>query len=463
MTKVTRGQRRPRYQSLMTAHPLAHHAYVGEAWAKAVGYLQQAGAKALARSVHREAVRYFEEALTALTHLPETRESLEAAIDLRFDLRNALLPLVEWRRIEQYLREAESLARKLNDQRRLASVSGYMSGLHLNIGGRASEVRAFADEVEAIGASLGDFPLQVAGAYYHVWLGALSGDYRGTERLCRTLIDSLSGDLSRNRFGLVAYPAVVARAFLARALAELGEFGEGRHHGHEAIRLAESLDHPFSLIWACLNLARLEDLQGEFARTVMLLERAVALSSEWNIVYLTPLAMAALGHIYARLGRVEEGVCRLQQALAGYASAGIGYLHSMSMVQLGEAHLLAGRVEEAGDLGTRAVALAGERGERGHEAWAHRLLGEVASHHHSPDAAAEGHYATSMALASELGMRPLVAHCHFSLGKLHSRVGERRASEHLTTASTMFSDMGMRFWLEKAEAEMHHSMSPEYH
>src|SRR5262249_9474043 len=82
----------------------------------------------------------------------------------------------------------------------------------------------------------------------------LSGDYRGTERRCRTLIDSLSGDLSRNRFGLVAYPAVVARAFLARALAELGDFDEGRQHGDEAVRLAELLDHPFSLIWACLNL-----------------------------------------------------------------------------------------------------------------------------------------------------------------------------------------------------------------
>src|SRR5262249_18438553 len=116
---------------------------------------------------------------------------------------------------------------------------------------------------------------------------ALSGDYRGTERLCRTLIDALPGDLSRKRFGLVAYPAVVAHAFLARALAELGVFDEGRDHGEEAVRLAEALDHPFSLIWACLNLGRLEGLRGEFIRAIMLLERAVALSHEWNIAYLT--------------------------------------------------------------------------------------------------------------------------------------------------------------------------------
>jgi tetratricopeptide (TPR) repeat protein len=187
----------------------------------------------------------------------------------------------------------------------------------------------------------------------------------------------------------------------------------------------------------------------------MPLERAVALSNDWNIAYLTPIALAALGHAYARLGRVEEGVSWLQQALAGYASAGIEYLRSMSMVQLGEAHLLGGRVEEAWDFGTRAVVLAREREERGHEAWAHHLLGEMASHRDCPHvAAAEAHYATSTALALELGMRPLVAHCCFSLGKLYGRAGDRRATEHLTSAMSSFHEMGMRFWFEKAEAEM---------
>ena len=433
---------------------LAHHAFLGEDWAKAVTFRQQAGAKAFARSVHREAVRCFEQALTALSHLPETRETVEQAIDLRFDLRNALLPLVEWGRIEGYLREAEDLARQLNDRRRLASVSGYRSGLLLTTGGRASDVRKFAEEIETIGASLRDVALQIAAQYYYVWLGALSGDYRGTERLCRTLMEMLPEDLSRERFGLLAYPAVVARAFLARALAEIGAFDEGREHGEEALRLAEAVDHPFSLIWACLNLGHLQGLRGEFIRAIVPLERAVALSQEWNIAYLTPIALAALGHVYARSGRVEEGVSSLQQALAGYA-CGIGYLRPMSMVQLGEAHLLAGRVEEAWDFGTRAVALTGERGERGHEAWAHHLLGETAARRDCPDmVAAEAHYASSTALAVELGMRPLVAYCQFSVGKLHGRAGDQRATEELTTATSLFDEMGMRFWLEKAEAEM---------
>src|SRR5499427_2264759 len=128
---------------------------------------------------------------------------------------------------------------------------------------------------------------------------------------------------------------------------------------------------------------------------------------------------------------------------------------SCQLVPLGEARLLAGRAEEAWDFGTRAVVLAHDRGERGHEAWAYHLLGETASHRDCADvAAAEAHYATSTALALELGMRPLVAHCRFGLGKLHRRASDRRVTEHLTTAMSLFHEMGMRLWFEKAEAEM---------
>ena len=102
-----------------------------------------------------------------------------------------------------------------------------------------------------------------------------------------------------------------------------------------------------------------------------------------------------------------------------------------------------------------AVVSARERGERGHEAWAHRLLGEIASCSDPLDVtAADTHYANSMALALDLGMRPLLAHCHFGLAKLRGRAGDRRATEDLSTAISLFHEMGLGFWLEKAEAEM---------
>jgi class 3 adenylate cyclase/tetratricopeptide (TPR) repeat protein len=435
---------------------LAHHALRGEVWDKALAYCRQAGEKAMARSAHREAVASFEQALTALTHLPETRETREQAIDVRFDLRNALFPLAEFGRIEGYLREAEALARGLDDQRRLGWVSTYMSSHLLNTCGHATGVRTFAQLVEAIGDTLGEVPLQVAVRYYLLTACYIAGDYGRTAHVCRSLMQSLQGEQTRERFGLAVFPAVYARAYLARALAERGVFDEGDAHGHEAIRIAEALDHPFSIIWACLGLAYLNSVRGELSHAARLLERAVAQCRDWTITLVSPIAMASLGHVYAWSGRLGEGVSWLQQAMTAYESAGIGLFHSSSVVQLGEAYRLADQVENARACTDRAVRLARERGERGSEAWALRLLGEVASHQGHPDvAAAEAHYGAALALASELGMRPLVAHCHLGLGKLYRLTGKgAEEREHRTAATMMFREMHMRFWLEQAEAAL---------
>jgi tetratricopeptide (TPR) repeat protein len=163
--------------------------------------------------------------------------------------------------------------------------------------------------------------------------------------------------------------------------------------------------------------------------------------------------MASLGRAYAASGRVGEGISWLKQGLAGQDSVGIGYLHAVSLVQAGEAFLLAGQVMDARAAADRALGFSRERGERGHEAWALRLLGEIASHHDHPDVAtAEAHYRAAITLALELGMRPLVAHSHLGPGGLYRRTGDlTKAHEHLATAAAMYREMGMTFWLEKAE------------
>jgi hypothetical protein len=112
----------------------------------------------------------------------------------------------------------------------------------------------------------------------------------------------------------------------------------------------------------------------------------------------------------------------------------------------------ADQLEPARASADRGLKLIRERGERGYEAWALRLLGEVASHPDRPDVAAAGaHYGAALSLASELGMRPLVAHCHLGLGRLYGRNDAPKAAEHLTTAATMYREMEMRFWLGRAE------------
>jgi tetratricopeptide (TPR) repeat protein len=160
-----------------------------------------------------------------------------------------------------------------------------------------------------------------------------------------------------------------------------------------------------------------------------------------------------LGYAYALSGRVDEGLALFEEALASMEAMGMVQWRTPLLVHLGEAFLLASRREDALTQAKRCLTLARERGHRGSEAWALRLIGEIASHDGRPEVAtAEGHYDAAMALATELGMRPLVSHCHLGLGKLYRRTGNRaKAEEHLTTARAMYREMDMGFWLEKAD------------
>ena len=121
-----------------------------------------------------------------------------------------------------------------------------------------------------------------------------------------------------------------------------------------------------------------------------------------------------------------------------------------------EAYLLAGRMEEALQRAGRALDLARAHKERGHEAWALRLLGEIAANQAAPEIEpAEHHYWQALGLAEELGMRPLVAHCHRGLGTLHVRTGQREpARAELSTAIEMYRTMDMAFWLPQAEVAL---------
>jgi hypothetical protein len=139
-----------------------------------------------------------------------------------------------------------------------------------------------------------------------------SGDYRTTEDVCRKVVQSLHGQPTRERFGLLVSPAVPSRAHLARALAERGLFDEGEVDARELIRMADALDHPFSVVWGCLDLAYLKSVTGESSPAGRLLKRAVGLCREWNTTNCAPIAMAAQGHAYAQSERTEEGISCLR-------------------------------------------------------------------------------------------------------------------------------------------------------
>ena len=233
--------------------------------------------------------------------------------------------------------------------------------------------------------------------------------------------------------------------------AELGEFSDALAIEGEAVRIAEAVDHPFSVALALFGLGYARVRRGDFLHAIAALERAVAIGRAWQLESQLPAHAATLGYAYALTGRVAEALPLLQEALK---SPLVNLALCTSF--LGEAHLLAGNRDEALSVARQALALAHDRKERGHEAWALRLLGEIHAHRDPPEVQiAETHYQESLALAEELGMRPLAAHCHLGLGTLAGRMGDsKKACEDLSTAAGMYREMGMTFWLEKAEAAL---------
>jgi tetratricopeptide (TPR) repeat protein len=432
------------------AERLAHHAVRRELWAKAVGYLRQAGLRAVVRAANREAVAHLEQALGALRHLPETRETTELAIDLHVDLRNALAALGDYTRGGEHLHAAEGLARALGDPHRLGRIASFMVLQGAYTGDYDGAVR-FGQEALSLARTLGERSIEVVATNFLGWTHLARGEF-GDAATCLEPIAALEGDQRFERFGTPTIQSAASGARLADVLSELGRFDEAIGHAESAVRIAETADHPLTLYLGLFGLGLAHLQRGDLPRATRALERGHDLCRAWQMGFGIPLLGATLGAAYALAGRADEALPLTADAVEEFRIRPAHSRPGLILLCAGMTCVAAGRIDEARGHAREALALTRRLGARGSEAHALCLAGDVASAGGAEDAEAD--YGEALALATTLGMRPLVAHCHFGLGKLYQRTGERaKAGEHLTTATTMYRAMGMNFWLAGAEVE----------
>jgi tetratricopeptide (TPR) repeat protein len=266
----------------------------------------------------------------------------------------------------------------------------------------------------------------------------------------------LDSPVVRERFGALGLPFANSRTSLALALAERGEFVEAIARGTEAIHIAEAVGHPFSVTLMYRGMGHLHLRRGDLHQATLALEHALEVCRGVDSPLLFHVVSSVLGFSYALSERSAEAIPLLEEAVERAIISGNNEGQSLRTIWLSEAYLLAGREADARAAAQRALGLARQHKERGHEAYTLRLLGEIAAREDPLDIGkAEDYYQQALDLAEELGMRPLIAHCHVGLGKLYRRIGSRQqAEEHLTTATTMMRDMEMGLWLEEAEVEL---------
>jgi len=208
--------------------------------------------------------------IAAHEHLPRTDPWRRIAIELRLALRHALVPIVELKDLGRLLQECERLAGELNDRPRLARAWAFRGHYHWWFGEHEHAVD-LCRRALGVASEVGDHALQVSTNMYLGLAFYALGGHRAAARLFRALVGTDRAGVTRERFG-VPTTEVFSRAYLALALAELGEFVEGASVAEEALRLAEPMRHPFVLAHAYIGAAAVHTAQGEDDRAVRLFE-----------------------------------------------------------------------------------------------------------------------------------------------------------------------------------------------
>jgi class 3 adenylate cyclase/tetratricopeptide (TPR) repeat protein len=312
-----------------------------------------------------------------------------------------------WDKALHYLRQTGATASRANID---SLFGGPESPGYLWVRGEHDRALTVALRDRAVAASFGSFADTVRTNYRLGQIYHSLGDYPSAAEALRRNVDLLEGDLRRETFGLAGLPAVMSGSWLALCLAELGRFDEADPYAQEAAALAQAEDHPFSLVVASVGTAMVDLLRGEYVKAATPLERGLVVGRLSDIPLLFPAVAAPLGLAYALAGRHAEAIALLEEAVERTEAMELAANHALRLVWPGQAHALAGNPDVGRRLGVRGLETARRRGERGHEAYALQLLGEVAARGPSPDFDVAAEYCRAgLTLAETLGMRPLAA------------------------------------------------------
>jgi len=263
-------ERRQADEPSVVIERLARHALGAEAWNKAIRYLRQAAQGTMARSSYEAAAGLLREALRALERLPESPDTLAQAVDVRLELRIALIPLGRYQDVLGVMREAEGLATRLGDHARLGRVLADICARLRNVAGEHLQAIKVERRALAIAVETGDQELEREAQYRTGQAYFAIGDFRQALDLLSLCAEDAGEDPDQRAQLFASW----AHSWLALTLSNLGRFAEATSHAQEALRIAEGADHPYTLAEALTGVGSVALAQGNLDWAIDALERA---------------------------------------------------------------------------------------------------------------------------------------------------------------------------------------------
>jgi len=461
LTQDTRRQLHGRLvDAIETAHAgrleehveeLARHALRAKRWEKAFTYNREAAKRAHGRSVYAAAIACFENALTALDHLPDDEAHLIDKMDIRLEMRTALWPLGRHDELEKRVSEAGDLAERVGDIARLAWVHNYLTAHYWQAGEHARAIE-HGEKAIALAERAGDFSVLVTSIEHLGLAFNAHGEFERQIEIHRRAVKELTGPPAYQLHGMAGYPAAITRGFLAWGLAELGEFDEALAWAREGVEIASEVNSAMSTVWVTDYLALTHVRRGEFEQAIALAEPNFELCERAEVLLLRTITSGILGLAFSAAGRHSDAIPLLELAvkpeILRHHPEGSGY----PFVWLANAYLRATRLSEAREAAARAVDTARKQNERGHEAWARFTQAEIERANRSPIASVTSAYEIARDLAERSAMRPLAALCRLGLASAGVEIeGTSEGNQSFNEARDAFRVMGMKYWSDQAD------------
>jgi len=439
------------YQPDLGPHCTAIGGHYREAgiWDAASTYLARAGFQAWERGAGREALTCFEDALQAISRLPDSAAQSELYVHLGLAANGAHVATGSYERGRRHLHAIEPLAATLSDPRWRGLVATALSNSY-RAAGDLDDARRLGKQALDVGAQIGDRGLESVARYVLGQAENNAGNFRRSlEHLTALLGDdaqvpNLPGPFVSQVDRLQALRVAVRYSILLNYV-QIGEFEAGRRLLDQWMRDIDGMSDPLGTarLAAYIQTGRLYNGFGDFEGAVRAYEAARAIYREdCQRQYNRPLTWG-LGVAYTLAGRVEEGLDLFARSEAHERQIGSTSHSQMRLLHHSLALLVAGRIDDAGRYASEALREASAQGSRPEEAGAHRILGEVASRREPVDEdAAERHLGAALSLADALEMRPLAARCHLRLAWLYERAGRPEQQRHVAAAQPLLAMMG---------------------
>ncbi len=390
------------------AELIAHHAFYAEDWALACAYGRRAGHRAEKRCKHLDAGRFYEQALKALDHLPETRRNTQRRIDLWIGIPLVLLP--QGRQLAgDPLEEARDMALGIGDRIRYARATSLKASFQWVYGALDGAIALSRSALDHLG-NQGTTELRIQGL---MRLGGMLVDKghfpeaREKLELARTLA---LAHAPHARFGLTAVAVTITAAYQGRCLAEMGRDEEAVRVMRHALDIAEEVGHAFSISSVKVHLALVHIIAQRFTEALPLLKDAVTITEATRLHIFQPITLGALGYAIARTGGAAEGARLLNASLEQARILNHSLPRPRILNWMSELALETAQHDTAINCAAKALGIATDAGQLSERGWSHYALAQaLAGTDRLRDAM--DHLTAAETMSRQLSMTPLAERC----------------------------------------------------